>query len=152
NKDWRWPLVGLDARFHRHDAADRGKPQAPVPGLPSGRFSHPVALDAGEAVPPAKHGAEDRMDHPPIQIVEVLLADLENPLAAAHPEVTKVVLHNLVNLIAEQSLPGGIGGKLACLVAVEAAAPRADPKSLIAVLIERIHVVVREAIPRRSEE
>ena len=141
-------FVGLHPGLDGHDAADRGEPQPAIPGLPTGRLGDAVALHGRQPVGPAERGAVNGLARG--KILQLLLAHPEDALAAAHPEIAEVVFEDLVNLVAEQSLPSGVGGELAAFVTIEAAGPGADPERALAVLVERVDRVAREALAHRE--
>src|SRR5258706_9980007 len=94
-------LVGFDSGLDGYHTANGGEPDASVFAFPTGRLGHTIALNAHQTIRFPKRGGAHYFDGPSIQGFEILLADPENPRAAAHPKIAEIVFHNLVDFIAE---------------------------------------------------
>ena len=145
----RRPLVGLDAGLHSHHAADGGNHKPPVPALPPGWLGRPVALSWARPSACRKRCRQQPVG-PALGVLQLLAGDPEQAVAAAHPETTVVVFHDLVHSSLNNPCLVVKAVKVPVLVAVEPAAPGANPQGLVAVFVERVDEVVRKALPSRE--
>ena len=122
------------ARVDRHEALGRREPQPAVAAGRGGRLIVAGALERGQAV---RSAVGDDVERARRGAIERRLADAEDALVRADPQLPRLVLEDLADDVARQAAAGGEALEAAVAQPQQAAAERAGPQRAVGVDVQR---------------